>query len=112
MNVQGGLTINAQGGLSVSTVSTLDVSGNLVGNTTNAAGFNPLGTVVLDSGNGTNNPPQQLEAMSQDLGNVPAGFNQNFAYGTLELTANTYVELVDNAPIRRATRPRPSMSTT
>ena len=38
-----------------------------------------------------------LEAMSQDLGNIAAGFSSNFAYGTLKLTANTYVELVDNA---------------
>jgi RHS repeat-associated protein len=97
VNVQGGLTINGLGGLSVSTNSILEVSGNLLGNTTNAAGFNPLGTVVLDSANGTNNAPQLLEAMSQDLGNVAAGFNDNFAYGILELTANTYVELVDNA---------------
>jgi protocatechuate 3,4-dioxygenase beta subunit len=97
VNVQGGLTINGQGGLSVSSNSTLQVSGNLLGDTTNAAGFNPLGTIVLDSGNGTNNPPQLLEAMSQDLGNVAAGFSDNFAYGTLQLAANTYVELVDNA---------------
>ena len=48
-------------------------------------------------GDGTASSPQLLEAMSQDLGNVAAGFNDNFAYGTLELTANTYVELVDNA---------------
>ena len=52
---------------------------------------------MLDSGNGTSNPPQLLEVMSQDLGNTSAGFDQNFAYSTLELTANTYVELVDNA---------------
>ena len=53
--------------------------------------------MILDSASGTSNPPQLLEAMSQDLGNVAAGFNQNFAYSTLELTANTYVELVDDA---------------
>ena len=97
VNVDGGLTINGQGGLSVSSSSTLNVSGNFLGNTTNAAAFSPLGTVELDSGTGTSNPPQLLEVMSQDLGNVAAGFTQNFAYGTLELTANTYVELVDNA---------------
>jgi len=95
--IQGALTINGQGGLSTSSNSTLEVNGNLLGTTTNAAGFNPLGTVVLNSGNGTTKPPQLLEVMSQDLGNVAAGFNQNFAYATLQLTANTYVELVDNA---------------
>ncbi len=98
LNIQGDLTINGEGALSVSSNATLDVSGNLLGNTTNAAGFSLLGTVVLDSGNGTSNPPQQLEAMSQDLGNVAAGFIQNFAYNTLSLTANTYVELVDDSP--------------
>ena len=35
--------------------------------------------------------------MSQDLGNVAAGFQNNFAYGTLTLSNNTYVQLVDNA---------------
>src|SRR5271157_5251712 len=97
LSIQGGLTLNGQGGLSSASASTLQVSGNVLGNTTNAAGFNPLGTVILDSGNGTSNPPQFLEAMSQDLGNTAAGFNDNFAYGTLQLAANTYVELVDNA---------------
>ena len=38
-----------------------------------------------------------LEVMSQDLGNTAAGFSQNFAYNTLELTNGTYVELVDDA---------------
>ena len=97
LKINGGLTINGQGGLSMSSNSTLDVSGNLVGNTTDAAAFNPSGTVILDGAQGTSNPPQQLEAMSQDLGNVAAGFSSNFAYNTLELTANTYAELVDNS---------------
>ncbi len=35
--------------------------------------------------------------MGQDLGNVPAGFNNNFAYGTLALGSNDYVRLVDLA---------------
>ena len=94
--IRGSLTINGQGGLSTSSGSVLEVSGNLLGTTQNAAGFNPLGTVVLN-GNGTSSSPQLLEAMSQDLGNVAAGFSNNFAYGTLQLAANTYVELVDNA---------------
>ena len=97
LKINGGLTINGQGGLSTSSNSTLEVSGNLEGNITNAAAFAPLGTVILDSAQVTSNPPQQLEAMSQDLGNVAAGFNSNFAYNTLELTANTYAELVDQS---------------
>jgi len=97
LNIKGGLTINGQGGLSAGTSTSVDVSGNLLGNTTNAAAFNPQGTVILDSAQGSTNPPQLLEAMSQDLGDVATGFVDNFAYGTLELTANTYVELVDQA---------------
>ena len=95
--IKGGLTIIGQGGLSLTSAGSLQISGNVTGNTTNAAGFSPLGNVVLNSGNGANNPPQILEVMSQDLGNVAAGFNQNFAYSTLQLTANTSVELVDLA---------------
>ena len=97
LDIEGGLTINGQGSLSTSSNSTLEVSGNLLGNTTNNGAFNPQGTLILDSATGTTKPPQLLEATSQDLGNVAAGYSNNFAYGTLELTANTYVELVDNA---------------
>ena len=35
--------------------------------------------------------------MSADLGGVQAGFVKNFAYGTISLTANTSVELVDQS---------------
>lgn len=82
--------------LSTSASSTLDVSGNLLGNTANAAGWSVAGTVAFD-GAGTAGSPQLLEAMSQDLGNVATGYNNNFAYGTLKLTSSTYVELVDQA---------------
>jgi hypothetical protein len=95
LTIQGALTINGQGGLSLSSASTLDVSGNLLGTTTNAAAFNPLGTVVLDSG--TSSSTQLLEAMSRDLGPNSGGFTNNFAYGTLEISSNTAVELVEDA---------------
>ena len=95
VNIQGGLTINGQGALSVGPGSTLEVSGNLLGNTTNAAAFNVPGAVMLD-GDGTSSSPQLLEVMSQDLGNIAAGFDQNFAYSMLELSNDTYVELVDD----------------
>ena len=97
LNIQADLTINGSGVLSSSPGTTVDVSGNLLGNTQNAAGYAPQGTVVFDSGAGTSNPPQELEAMSADLGAVQAGFNNNFAYDTISLTANTYVQLVDQA---------------
>ncbi len=35
--------------------------------------------------------------MSQDLGDVAAGFQNNFAYGTIALSNGTYVQLVDNS---------------
>ena len=55
------------------------------------------GTASFDSGTGTSKPPQLLEAMSADLGAVQAGFVNNFAYGTISLTSNTSVELVDQS---------------
>ena len=43
--------------------------------------------------------------MSEDLGNVAAGFVNNFAYGTLELGNGTYVQLVDQAQNSPGTKP-------
>ncbi len=53
--------------------------------------------MVFNSGLGTTKPPQLLEAMSADLGAVQSGFVNNFAYGTISLTANTSVEVVDQS---------------
>ena len=111
VDIAGGLTINGSGALTVGAGSTLNVSGNLLGNTTNAAGFNVLGTVVFD-GAGTSGSPQQLEVMSEDLGSTLAGFDQNFVYNTLELANDTYVELVDDAVNSPGGTPERSMSTT
>ena len=91
----GSLSVNGSEVLAVSATSTLIVSGNLLGDTQNAAGFNPQGAVNFDSGTGTSSPPQQLEAMSDDLGLSQAGFVNNFAYGTISLTSGTSVEVVD-----------------
>src|SRR5208337_782814 len=66
------------------------------GDTKDADLFQCQGTVNLD-GTGTSAIPQFLEVMGQDLGNVSAGFNDNFAYGTLGLGSNDYVRLVDLA---------------
>ena len=101
LQISGGLTLNGQGALAMAANSTLNLSGNLLGNTTSASSFNPLGTVSLDSGTGTGKPPQLLEAMSEDMGSVTAGYSNNFAYGTLKLATGTYAELIDesaNAP--------------
>jgi len=71
-------------------------SGNLTGTTTNVAAWAPLGRVLFDTGGS-----RQLEVMSQDLGNVPAGYSNNFAYGTLQLAGGVTVTLInaaDNVP--------------
>ena len=67
-----------------------------MGNTQNPALYKPQGTVTLN-GTGTSSSPQQLEAMSADLLGTAAGFTNNFAYGTLILGSNTYVQLVDQS---------------
>ena len=88
--------ITASGILTSSASGTMTISGNLVGDTTDSDLYNPQGIVRLD-GSGTAAAPQLLEAMGNDLGNVAAGFSQNFAYGTLALGNNTYVKLVDQS---------------
>jgi len=91
------LTINGQGGLSTAAKSTLDVKRKSSGDTTNADGFDPLGTSCSTSATGTNNPPQLLEAMSQDLGpNVSQGFTNNSPTAR-SMPPIPYVELVDQS---------------
>jgi RHS repeat-associated protein len=74
----------------------LKLGGNLAGSTQNADQFAPEGTVLLN-GPGTLAAPQLVEVLSRDLGNIPAGFKNNFGYGTLALGNGTYARLVDNA---------------
>ncbi len=105
LNIEGGLSVNGSGILTSAPGSTIEVSGNLLGTTQNADDFNPQGTVELDSGTGTSNPPQELEAMSDDLGAVQTGFANNFAYGTISLTSDTSVELVDLSHNTSSTSP-------
>ena len=105
LNIEGGLSVNGSGIVTSALGSTIEISGNLLGTTQNADDFNPQGTVELDSGTGTSNPPQELEAMSDDLGAVQAGFSNNFAYGTISLTSDTSVELVDLSHNTNSTSP-------
>ena len=105
LNIEAGLSVNGSGILTTAPGSTIEISGNLLGTTQNADDFNPQGTVELDSGTGTSNPPQELEAMSADLGAVQAGFVDNFAYGTISLTSGTSVELVDLSHNTTSTSP-------
>jgi RHS repeat-associated protein len=76
--------------------TTITAQGNLVGTTRNADQYAIQGMVTL-AGSGTAVAPQLLEAMSNDVGNVAAAFQKNFAYGAVALANNTYVKLVDNA---------------
>jgi RHS repeat-associated protein len=94
--LNGTVEINDPGRLTTHSSDLITVSGSLLGNTRDAAYYSPLGTLELN-GSGTANNPQLIEAMSQDVGNVSAGFNNNFAYGTIELANNTYVELVNQS---------------
>ena len=83
--------------MSSSQSSTITVSGDLLGSTTNADLFDPTGTVVLSDAASSQAAPQHLEVMSADLGAVQAGFSNNFAYNILKLAANDYVQLVDDS---------------
>ncbi len=90
----GSASINSPGVFIVQPAATVNISGSLVGNTTDADLYQPQGTVNLN-GSGTSTIPQFLEAMSDDLGNISAGFHDNFAYNTLAIGSNDYVRLVD-----------------
>ncbi len=81
--------------LAIAPAASLTIDGNLSGSTLNVDQFAPAGSVLFN-GSGTSAAPQLLEVMSQDLGNVGAGFQNNFAYGTLALGNSTYVQLTDN----------------
>jgi hypothetical protein len=99
----GGLTVNASGILVSQPSGVIAINGTLVGTTRNANLFAPQGTLSLN-GPGTSTAPQLLEVMSQDQGNVGAGFSRNFVYGSISLS-NTYVRLVDNARNSSGTSP-------
>ena len=84
----GSFRVDDSGVITGDSTGQVTVGGSLLGDTTNASQFAPPCTVLL-SGPGTAVDPQQLEAMSQDLGPVTSGFRQNFAYSTLSLANNT-----------------------
>ncbi len=105
LNLQGSFSVNGSGILTAAPASIMEISGDLLGTTKNSDDFNPPDTVQFDSGLGTTKPPQLLEAMSADLGAVQAGFVNNFAYGTIGLTSNTYVQLVDQSHNTTSTKP-------
>jgi hypothetical protein len=105
LDTEDALTVDGSGILTTEPGSTIQLSGNLLGTTQNDDDFNPQGTVEFDSGTGTSNPPQELEAMSADLGAVQAGFLNNFAYGTISQSSGTSVELVNLSQNSTSTSP-------
>ncbi|KPJ58544.1 MAG: hypothetical protein AMJ46_14050, partial [Latescibacteria bacterium DG_63] len=84
-------------GLMKSTATgTVEITSNLLGTTQNADQYDFQGALRV-AGSGTIGTPQLFEVMGQDLGPASSGFSLNFAYGTLALTANTYVQLADQS---------------
>ena len=99
------LQVDGSGTLAGAPGATIQVSGNMLGQTQNAVQFAPLASVVMSYVNVQPPlPPTQLEVMSNDLGNVSAGFGQNFVYSALGSATCAEVKLVDNAQQPRADR--------
>ncbi|MBS0262670.1 MAG: hypothetical protein JSS02_12020 [Planctomycetes bacterium] len=90
------LSIDGDGYLATNVDSITNLTGDLIGTTTNKNQFAPLGALHF-SGTGNSGSPQLWEAMGQDLGNTSAGYSKNFAYGSVVVDPNTYVRLQDIA---------------
>jgi RHS repeat-associated protein len=84
-------SVNGTARLTTSLTGTITITGSLLGNVQNPVLYTPEGTLIFN-GLGA---PQLLETMSADDGAVASGFVNNFAYGTIALANNAYVQLVD-----------------
>ena len=96
LDFNGSLIFNGAYRLTAQPNTTVLLSGSLLGHTRNNGQFNAQGALVLD-GSGSAGSPQLLEVMSRDMGLQPAGFIHNFAYASLSLAHNTFVQLVDQS---------------
>jgi uncharacterized repeat protein (TIGR02543 family) len=85
----GDLNFNGPQFLSIQPGGTVVVGGNVLGSPAGSAQFNVQGTLSFGTGS------HQLEAMSQDLGNVAGGFIDNLAYGGIMVPNGAQVTLVD-----------------
>ena len=94
LDLAGGLTLGASAILTGTPAATLQVGGNLGGAAQQPNLVAPVFPVVLN-GSGAAATPQTIEVMGQDLGNVAAGFSDNFVDYSLALGNNTYVKLVN-----------------
>ena len=86
-----GVAINSPGSVASQAGGLVALNGGLLGNTRQAGQFSPQGTWVFNPGNNV------LEVMSRDMGDVAAGYVNNFAYGTITLSGGALVELADQA---------------
>jgi len=89
LSINGSVTLNDPAGLSMQAGDTLQLGGDLLGNTRNVGQWQANGTLAFTS------RAHQLEAMSFDFGNVTNGYVHNFAYGTISLASGAVVTLVD-----------------
>ena len=99
LDIEWSCSIDGEGVLESSTSSTITVEQGftygLLGDTRNAGLYNPAGVTIFE-GSQFASSALPLEAMSRDLGPVAAGFNQNFAYGSLDVYSGN-VQLVDRS---------------
>ncbi len=91
------LKLGAESRFELSESSHLSTSGSLLVQSNSPNSFAPRGRVVF-SGNSSSSNPQFLEAPSKDLLLDAKGFTyDNFLFGTIEIAANRFVRLVDDA---------------
>ena len=95
LNIDNTLTVNSFGSLTRAGMGPLRLANGLLGDTRNARQFADGASIVLWGGNSV--APKLLEAMSQDRGNVAAGFTDNFVIGSFSLEAGAFVRLVDQS---------------
>ena len=97
LKINGGLTIDVQGALSTTASSSLDVSGNLLGNTMNAAEFDRRRARWHSTARARAVRHSSWKPCRRTSETLRPDINQNFAYATLQLTSSTYVKLVDES---------------
>jgi len=90
------LHVNGSSIVTVAANSSLLVASKLLGTTQNPTVFNSQGTVPLN-GEGPSSAHELLATMNADLGSGAANFTDDFAYGTLIVSGNNYVKLVDRS---------------
>jgi hypothetical protein len=93
--------IAAPGAVGLDHPGAITIGGSLLADTQNIADFVPAGAFNIGPWAsfvppGTAAAPQEIEAMSEDLGPGADGFMNNFVYGSILVEGNTYAKLVDD----------------